>query len=124
MNPFVMVLLAIGGAVVLGEAAKYAFDFHSHQCSSCGHGWQHFGAFNFGDEGSHTCPQCGQVQWWKCGVQSAPSPPLRVSSPVPQQQPLAPSPSPFRVFESAHSSAEALDMEHVPSTTAMVVGRR
>jgi len=104
LNPFVMVLLGFAGAVVLGEVAKYAFDFHSHQCTSCSYSWQHFGAFNFGDEGSHTCPRCGQVQWWKCGapsVQQAPQrePPLAVEPPL-LEQPLqmatgAPLPAPM-----------------------------
>lgn len=57
-------------AIVVGVVAlgAYALDLHGHRCESCGHRWRHLGAFNLGDERSHTCRSCGQVQWWKCGV--------------------------------------------------------
>lgn len=57
-------LVAAAGLVVLG---MHMLDWHRHSCSACGRRWSHFGAFNLGDEASHTCT-CGQVQWWKCGV--------------------------------------------------------
>jgi hypothetical protein len=53
------------GVVALGV---YALDLHAHTCANCGHRWRHLGAFNLGDEESHTCGRCGQVQWWKCGT--------------------------------------------------------
>jgi hypothetical protein len=53
------------GVVALGV---YALDLHAHTCVNCGHRWRHLGAFNLGDEESHTCSRCGQVQWWKCGA--------------------------------------------------------
>ena len=55
-------LIAGLGVVTIG----YMLDWHGHSCV-CGRRWRHFGAFNFGDEQSHTCT-CGQVQWWKCGM--------------------------------------------------------
>lgn len=53
------------GVVALGV---YALDLHAHTCANCGHRWRHLGAFNLGDEESHKCGRCGQVQWWKCGT--------------------------------------------------------
>jgi len=58
-------IVIVAGVVALGA---YALDLHSHACESCGHRWRHLGAFNIGDERSHTCARCGQVQWWKDGV--------------------------------------------------------
>lgn len=57
-------LLAIG----LGAVGAYMLDLHGHTCEKCGRRWRHFGAFNLGDESSHTCARCGEVQWWKCGA--------------------------------------------------------
>ena len=56
--------LAVGGAML----AAHMFDLHKHTCDGCGHSWRHLGAFNVGDPISHTCKQCGVVQWWKDGV--------------------------------------------------------
>lgn len=55
-------------AVGLGVLGAHMLDLHGHQCDRCGRRWRHFGAFNLGDEASHTCADCGQVQWWKCGT--------------------------------------------------------
>ncbi len=52
----------------VGVLGAYMLDLHGHTCDRCGRRWRHFGAFNLGDEQSHTCPCCGQVQWWKCGA--------------------------------------------------------
>jgi hypothetical protein len=77
------------GVVALGV---YALDLHGHTCASCGHKWRHLGAFNLGDEESHTCGRCGQVQWWKCGTPHV----LRGSQFVaPSALPSAPGPSSF-----------------------------
>src|SRR4029077_19202209 len=51
-----------------GGLGAYMLDLHTHKCEKCGKSWRHLGAFNLGDEASHTCPCCGQVQWWKCGA--------------------------------------------------------
>ena len=53
------------GVVAFG---LYALDLHGHRCEGCNHKWYHLGAFNAGDPASHTCRQCGAVQWWKDGV--------------------------------------------------------
>jgi hypothetical protein len=58
------VALAIG----VGMLGAYMLDLHAHTCDACGNRWRHLGAFNVGDPGSHTCGQCGVVQWWKDGV--------------------------------------------------------
>lgn len=58
---------ALAIAVGVGVLGAYMLDLHGHACERCGRRWRHFGAFNFGDEQSHTCT-CGQVQWWKCGM--------------------------------------------------------
>lgn len=62
------VLGALAVAVGIGVIGAHMLDLHGHQCDRCGRRWRHFGAFNLGDEKSHTCADCGQVQWWKCGV--------------------------------------------------------
>jgi hypothetical protein len=59
---------ALAIAVGVGVLGAYMLDLHSHKCCRCGSRWRHFGAFNLGDEPSHTCSRCGVVQWWKCGV--------------------------------------------------------
>lgn len=59
---------AIALALGVGALGVYALDYHRHSCEQCGARWGHFGAFNLGDEASHTCSHCGQVQWWKCGA--------------------------------------------------------
>ena len=66
-SPFVRTLGALAIAVGVGALGAYMLDLHGHICVKCGRRWRHFGAFNFGDEQSHTCT-CGEVQWWKCGV--------------------------------------------------------
>ena len=137
MNSFAKVLLTVAGAILLGEAAKYAFDFHAHQCSSCGHGWRHFGAFNFGDQCSHTCPGCGQVQWWKCGTPHVLRGSQFVTPPPSSEPPLQPSPSPLPSPplqppargpyapdpEHVLASGVALGTDRAPSSTTMIVGR-
>lgn len=65
---FTHVLGALAVAVGLGVLGAHMLDLHGHQCDRCGRRWRHFGAFNLGDEASHTCSDCGQVQWWKCGT--------------------------------------------------------
>lgn len=67
-TPFSSTLGAIAVAVGMGLAGAYMLDLHGHACAGCGRRWRHFGAFNLGDEKSHTCSQCGAVQWWKDGV--------------------------------------------------------
>lgn len=59
---------ALAVAVGVGALGVYALDYHRHTCDQCGARWGHFGAFNLGDEDSHKCSRCGQVQWWKCGA--------------------------------------------------------
>lgn len=66
-RPFGGTLGALAIAVGVGVLGAYMLDLHGHTCEQCGRRWRHFGAFNFGDEQSHTC-MCGQVQWWKCGM--------------------------------------------------------
>jgi len=61
-GPGLLRVLAVAFGV--GVASAYVFDLHSHTCS-CGKKWRHFGSFNEGDLYAHTCPRCGQVQWWK-----------------------------------------------------------
>jgi hypothetical protein len=58
-----VIALAFG----IGVLGAYALDLHSHTCDFCGYKWRHLGAFNLGDAASHTCGNCGTVQWWKCG---------------------------------------------------------
>jgi hypothetical protein len=60
--------ITLGAAVGITALGLYVFDCHRHTCESCGNSWQHLGAFNVGDPGSHTCGKCGTVQWWKDGV--------------------------------------------------------
>jgi hypothetical protein len=70
-KPFGVVSGALGTLVLAlgaGIIGAYALDLHSHSCDRCGRHWKHFGAFNLGDEASHTCSSCGEVQWWKCGA--------------------------------------------------------
>jgi hypothetical protein len=62
-----VIALAFG----IGVLGAYMLDLHSHVCCRCGHRWRHLGAFNFGDEGAHTCSKCGVVQWWKDGIPHA-----------------------------------------------------
>jgi hypothetical protein len=92
-------LVATLGAFAICGVGAYALDLHGHQCASCGRRWRHFGAFNLGDEESHTCSSCGEVQWWKCGAphvmrgsQFATLPPPSGVSP-PLLSPPAPAPS-------------------------------
>lgn len=59
---------ALAVAVGFGVLVAHMLDLHGHTCDQCGRRWRHFGAFNLGDEKSHTCSCCGQVQWWKCGA--------------------------------------------------------
>jgi hypothetical protein len=59
---------ALAVVVGIGALGAYMLDLHGHTCDRCGGRWRHFGAFNLGDEQSHTCSSCGEVQWWKCGV--------------------------------------------------------
>jgi hypothetical protein len=66
-KPFGGTFGALAIAVGVGVLGAYMLDLHGHTCVQCGRRWRHFGAFNFGDEQSHTCT-CGQVQWWKCGM--------------------------------------------------------
>jgi predicted RNA-binding Zn-ribbon protein involved in translation (DUF1610 family) len=56
------------GALAVGLVTGYVLDWHRHTCDACGHNWGHLGALNLGSEPAHTCPRCGQLQWWKCGV--------------------------------------------------------
>jgi hypothetical protein len=84
-SPFVRTLGALAIAVGVGALGAYMLDLHGHTCVQCGRRWRHFGAFNFGDEQSHTCT-CGQVQWWKCGVPHV----LRGSQFVTPLLPIAP----------------------------------
>jgi len=63
----VLGVLAI--AVGAGVFGYYMLDGHTHTCEACSHRWRHLGAFNLGDPVSHTCKQCGTVQWWKDGFQ-------------------------------------------------------
>jgi NAD-dependent SIR2 family protein deacetylase len=37
---------------------------HQHECDACHTVWQH-GEECHGDKAAHTCPTCGQMQWWK-----------------------------------------------------------
>jgi len=62
------ILGSLAVAVGVGVLGYYMLDGHAHQCDHCGQRWRHFGAFNFGDEASHTCSRCGEVQWWKDGA--------------------------------------------------------
>lgn len=39
-------------------------ELHSHTCPACEVSWAH-GDCCFGDDGAHTCPSCGTVQWRK-----------------------------------------------------------
>jgi hypothetical protein len=59
---------ALAVAVGFGVLVAHMLDLHGHRCERCGRRWRHFGAFNLGDEKSHTCASCGEVQWWKCGA--------------------------------------------------------
>lgn len=55
----------------VGAVAAYSLDLHKHTCEQCGRGWKHLGAFNAGDHEAHTCPGCGEIQWWKNGKDGA-----------------------------------------------------
>lgn len=59
---------ALAVAIGFGVVVAHMLDLHGHTCDRCGRRWRHFGAFNLGDEKSHTCVSCGEVQWWKCGA--------------------------------------------------------
>lgn len=61
----------IGVALGLGVIGAFALDLHSHTCDKCGRKWRHLGAFNAGDERAHSCPACGEAQWWKTGASPA-----------------------------------------------------
>jgi len=61
----------IGVALGLGIVGAFALDLHSHTCDKCGRKWRHLGAFNAGDERAHSCPACGETQWWKTGTSPA-----------------------------------------------------
>jgi predicted RNA-binding Zn-ribbon protein involved in translation (DUF1610 family) len=37
---------------------------HEHECESCKTVWRH-GAESAGNAEAHSCPNCGQMQWWK-----------------------------------------------------------
>lgn len=83
------VMGALAVAIGLGVLGVHMLDLHGHQCDRCGRRWRHFGAFNLGDEKSHTCGGCGEVQWWKCGAphvlrgsQFAQPPTMLASSPA------------------------------------------
>lgn len=82
---------ALAIAVGVGALGCVMLDLHSHRCDQCGRRWRHFGAFNLGDEPSHTCSRCGEIQWWKCGAPHVlrgsqfvefPSSPALPSSPI------------------------------------------
>jgi len=98
-SSFGRVLGALAVAVGVGAIGAYMLDLHGHTCT-CGKRWRHFGAFNLGDAESHTCSQCGQVQWWKDGAphvlrgsQFAASPTTVLGIPPPLPQiPLPPLP--------------------------------
>lgn len=64
-GPSMLRVLAV--ALGVGVASVFVFDLHSHTCASCGRKWKHLGTFNEGDIEAHSCPKCGQVQWWKDG---------------------------------------------------------
>lgn len=66
--PFGGTLGVIAIAFGIGVLGSYMLDLHSHICDACGHKWRHLGAFNLGDERTHTCGKCGTVQWWKDGA--------------------------------------------------------
>ena len=88
-EPGIGVLGALAIAVGVGVLGAYALDWHAHQCP-CGARWRHLGAFNMGSLAAHTCPSCGNVQYWKDGVEGAfmPRPPsLR---PLPAALPVPP----------------------------------
>ena len=67
-SPFGGTLGVMAIAFGIGVLGAYMLDLHSHTCEACGRKWRHLGAFNLGDPASHTCAQCGTVQWWKDGV--------------------------------------------------------
>jgi hypothetical protein len=112
-GPFGGTLGALAIAVGIGVLGAYMLDMHGHTCARCGRRWRHFGAFNFGDEQSHTCT-CGQVQWWKCGMPHV----LRGSQFVtPTLLPLAErrAPDPAPVFETDFEA----DTAHAPAVRAV-----
>jgi len=84
-------IVITAGVFALGA---YTLDLHAHTCVNCGHKWRHLGAFNLGDEESHTCSRCGQVQWWKCGtlhvLGGSPPPAERPPNPVYGRRPPSP----------------------------------
>ena len=83
-------------AVGVGVFGYFMLDVHGHICEACGNKWRHVGAFNFGDQGAHTCGRCGVVQWFKDGFQQAfrdPSRPVSTytpPTPPPQESRAAP----------------------------------
>jgi len=88
-SPLGMLAIVVGAGVIGG----YALDWHKHTCESCGRRWSHFGAFNLGDEESHTCSRCGEVQWWKCGARHVLRGAQYVDPPAPMQEQPQPQPA-------------------------------
>lgn len=133
---------ALAVAVGIGVLGVYMLDLHGHTCDKCGRRWRHFGAFNLGDEASHTCSSCGQVQWWKCGAphvlrgsqfaQPPTAPPMRGPSDVPALAPAsraAPGvpviPAAFpAVFSSPPSALNGLPSPASPPMAAIQQWRR
>lgn len=93
----------------LGVLGYFMLDGHAHTCEACGHHWRHLGAFNVGDPASHTCKQCGTVQWWKDGMRHVFRDVLRPEPPpfVPPPSFGAPAPSPQLAID-AQSSAQGV----------------
>jgi hypothetical protein len=89
-SPLGALTLVVGAGVIGG----YVLDWHKHTCESCGRRWSHLGVFNLGDEESHTCSRCGEVQWWKCGKRHVQHGSQHVVSPTPPAALPAPQPMP------------------------------
>lgn len=68
LGSFGSALGTVAIAIGVGVLGAYMLDLHTHTCDACGYRWRHLGAFNVGDADSHTCGNCGVVQWWKDGV--------------------------------------------------------
>jgi hypothetical protein len=94
---------ALALVVGIGAVGGFLLDWHRHTCESCGRRWSHLGAFNLGDEDSHTCSRCGEVQWFKDGARHVlhesanvelPSPAEPPHMAQPQWQPVTPQPLP------------------------------
>lgn len=53
------------------KAVNSSTDTHKHRCGECNYIWRH-GDNMAGNKKAHTCPRCGQIQWYQyTGLQRA-----------------------------------------------------